>query len=105
MVRIHPVSCREKQGCREGKHGAYAQTWLRHNTAEHREFRLQDTREEKDPQYTDDNAIRLENNKKALAVPLNKKKKVASFVLRLGKVWEKEKSGSGERTGGALGTA
>lgn len=33
----------------------------------------------------------MENNKKAIAITLKKKKKVASFFLKPGKVWEKEK--------------
>lgn len=36
-VLFHPISCVEKWGCGGGKHGTYAQTRLRPNTAEHRE--------------------------------------------------------------------
>lgn len=60
-----PPPARESKDAAGGdERGAYAQTRLRHNTAEHRELRLRETEEEEeDPQYTDDNAILLDNNK------------------------------------------
>lgn len=53
-----------KVAMRRGKHGAYAQPRLRHNTAELGELRLQDSQEEEEPQNTDDNSVLSEITRK-----------------------------------------
>lgn len=103
MVLFHPVSCREKQSCRGGKHSAYAQTGLRHNTAEHRELRLPDTSEQRDPEYTDDNTVLLENDKKALAVTLKHPKR-GFFLNETGKKKRKQEQSARQEGHWALCT-